>query len=85
MVVDDTAPKIIQLRIERLGQLPTWRMIQLAGEMNRTVRTRACNGGDWCARRGDWTRNTVSACDSMSCSGASSLESREMLFISVAS
>jgi len=40
----DTHPEIERLQIERLRQMPSWRKIELVGDMNETVRTLALAG-----------------------------------------
>ncbi len=40
----DTSPEVERLLIERLRQMPSWRKMELMGEMNRTVRIMALAG-----------------------------------------
>jgi hypothetical protein len=40
----DTHPEIERLQIERLRQMPSWRKMELVGDMNETVRTLALAG-----------------------------------------
>jgi hypothetical protein len=40
----DTSPEIERIRIERLRQMPSWRKIQLVGDMTEAVRTLALAG-----------------------------------------
>jgi len=40
----DTAPEIEQIQIELLRQMPSWRKLELVGDMNETVRTLALAG-----------------------------------------
>ena len=40
----DTSPEIERLQIERLRQMPSWRKVELVGDMNETVRTLALAG-----------------------------------------
>ena len=40
----DTSPEIERMQIERLRQMPSWRKIELVGDMNQTVRTLALAG-----------------------------------------
>lgn len=40
----DTSPEIERMQIERLRQMPSWRKIELVGDMNETVRTLALAG-----------------------------------------
>ena len=43
-LADDTRPEISQLLIERTRNIPSWRKMELVGEMNRTVRSLALAG-----------------------------------------
>ena len=40
----DTHPEIERMQIERLRQMPSWRKMELVGDMNETVRTLALAG-----------------------------------------
>ena len=40
----DTHPDIERLQIERLRQMPSWRKMELVGDMNEAVRTLALAG-----------------------------------------
>jgi hypothetical protein len=40
----DMSPRIEQMQIERLRQMPAWRKLALVGEMNRAVRDLALAG-----------------------------------------
>ena len=40
----DTSPEIERMQIERLQQMPTWRKVELVGDMNNAVRTLALAG-----------------------------------------
>jgi len=40
----DTDPEIERIRIEGLQKMPTWRKIELVGDMNEAVRTLALAG-----------------------------------------
>ena len=40
----DTSPEIERMQIERLRQMPSWRKVELVGDMNETVRTLALAG-----------------------------------------
>lgn len=40
----DTTPEVEQLQLALLRQMPAWRKLQLAGGMNRMVRTLALQG-----------------------------------------
>jgi hypothetical protein len=40
----DTHPEIERMQIERMRQMPSWRKIELVGDMNETVRTLALAG-----------------------------------------
>ena len=40
----DTHPEIERMQIERLRQMPSWRKIELVGDMNETVRALALAG-----------------------------------------
>ena len=43
-LLPDTAPEVERLLIERLRQMPSWRKMELMGEMNQTVRVMALAG-----------------------------------------
>jgi hypothetical protein len=40
----DTHPEIERMQIERMRQMPSWRKIELVGDMHETVRTLALAG-----------------------------------------
>ena len=40
----DTHPEIERMQIERMRQMPSWRKIELVGDMNETVRALALAG-----------------------------------------
>ena len=44
MSLSDTAPKIEQIQLEHLRQMPAWRKLALVAEMNQTVRALALAG-----------------------------------------
>jgi hypothetical protein len=44
MSLSDTSPKIEQIQLEQLRQMPAWRKLALVAEMNQTVRTLALAG-----------------------------------------